>query len=90
MNKKGFSMVALAASLTIVMILLTTVTISVVNSLNNSRKVQFALEINSIEASINTYYVANGEYPTEIHLSKEQFKSVLSEGNLDVSTIIID
>ena len=36
MNKKGFSMVALAASLTIVMILLTTVTISVVNSLNNS------------------------------------------------------
>ena len=64
MNKKGFSMVALAASLTIVMILLTTVTISVVNSLNNSRKVQFALEINSIEASINTYYVANGEYPT--------------------------
>ena len=64
MNKKGFSMVALAASLTIVMILLTTVTISVLNSLNNSRKVQFALEINSIEASINTYYVANGEYPT--------------------------
>lgn len=35
-------------------------------------------------------WTKNGEYPTEIHLSKEQFKNILSEGNLDVSTIIID
>ncbi len=38
----------------------------------------------------NGFWVMGQQYPTEVHLSKEQFKRVLMEGNINVSNVIID
>ncbi len=38
----------------------------------------------------NGFWVKSGEYPTKIHLSSEQFQSILKEGGVNVSNIIIN
>lgn len=40
--------------------------------------------------SNNGYWAAKDQYPTEVHLDMNQFKSVLTEGNVDVSNVIVD
>ena len=38
----------------------------------------------------NGYWASQGQYPTEVRLSKTQFKEILTEGNVNVSNVIID
>ena len=38
----------------------------------------------------NGFWMKSGEYPTKIHLSSEQFQSILKEGGVNVSNIIIN
>lgn len=40
--------------------------------------------------SNNGYWAGEDQYPTEVHLSVDQFKSVLTEGNINVSNVIVD
>ncbi len=38
----------------------------------------------------NGYWASQGQYPTEVKLSPNQFKSILTEGNVNVSDVIIN
>ncbi|MBR3707326.1 MAG: hypothetical protein IKM19_10175, partial [Firmicutes bacterium] len=38
----------------------------------------------------NGCWAAQGQYPTEVHLNKEQFQKILAEGKVNVSDVIID
>lgn len=38
----------------------------------------------------NGYWASQGQYPTEVRLSKTQLKEILAEGNVNVSNVIID
>ncbi len=38
----------------------------------------------------NGFWAKSGEYPTKVHLSGEQFQSILKEGGVNVSNIIIN
>lgn len=62
--KKGFSLVALVATIVIMSILLTTVTISGIATTNNAKKISFATEISMIKESVDSYLIkSNGEFP---------------------------
>jgi hypothetical protein len=62
--RKGISLVALAAVVFIMVILLTTLTISGVETANNAKKMTFASEISLIQESVNSYITKhNGEFP---------------------------
>lgn len=69
-SKKGFSLVALMATVTIMVILMTTIIISGVNSSNNAKKIAFATEITMVEQSVNSYGDRNdGLYPISNNIS---------------------
>ncbi len=38
----------------------------------------------------NGYWASQGQYPTEVKLTPDQFKSILTEGNVNVSDVIIN
>ena len=38
----------------------------------------------------NGYWASQGQYPTEVKLSPDQFKSILAEGNINVSDVVIN
>lgn len=62
--KKGVSLAALMATITIIVILISTVTISGKKMSDNVKKSNFALEINSIQQSVDSYVEKNnGMYP---------------------------
>ena len=62
--KKGISLAALTATITIMIILISTVVISGNNMSNNTKKSNFLKEINSIQESVNTYLDNNyNDYP---------------------------
>lgn len=62
--KRGISLVALGAVVFIMVILLTTLTISGVETANNAKKLTFASEISLIQESVNSYITKhNGEFP---------------------------
>ena len=63
-NNKGISVIALVASVTIIILLLTTATLSGFNTSNNAKKISFGTEIYMIQTAVNSYYTKNGEYPT--------------------------
>lgn len=63
--KKGISLIALMATIAILMILISTVTISAISISNNSKKNAFAIELSLIQESVDSYKIRNnGEYPT--------------------------
>lgn len=63
-NKSGFSLVALGATVTVMLILITTVVVSGVKTSNNAKKLAFATEINAIKESVDAYVIKNdGAYP---------------------------
>lgn len=37
----------------------------------------------------NSYWAGQSQYPTEVRLTPDQFKTILAEGNVDVSNVII-
>lgn len=62
--KKGFSFIVLTASVVVILLLVTTVTIAGTTTANNSRKLSFAMELNALTQSVNSYANSNnGEYP---------------------------
>ena len=58
-RKKGISVVALVASVAIIVALLTTVTISGVNTAHNAKKIAFGTEINMMQTALDAYYTKN-------------------------------
>lgn len=91
--KKGISLVALAITMAIIIVLLSTVTIGGINTLNNSTKVNFATEINMIQTAVDTYRSENaGKYPVKASVeldltlvtanAKTQFASETVTGNI--------
>lgn len=63
-RKKGISMVVLIATITIMLILITTATIAGTTTANNSKKIAFASEISSIESAVKNYASVNDStYP---------------------------
>ena len=64
-NKKGVSLVALVATIFIMLIIAGTVTVSFSNIYNSTRKKEFANEIYSIQKLVDQYYFRNNEYPVK-------------------------
>lgn len=63
-KKRGISLVVLMATVTVLVILITTVTISGIASSNNAKKITFATELSNIQEGIDTYKLKNaGDYP---------------------------
>lgn len=64
--KKGFSLAVLSITILIMIILLTSMTIAGSNTVNNSKKLSFATELNMIEQSVNSYRQKNnGSLPVK-------------------------
>lgn len=64
--KKGISLIALMATITILLILVTTVTISGIQSADNAKRTMFATEISNLQESVDAYKLKNnGDYPTK-------------------------
>ena len=62
--KKGISVMSLIAAVTIIMILLTTVTVSGINTAHNAKKIAFGAEIKMIQGAVDAYYTENNAtYP---------------------------
>lgn len=62
--KKGFSFAVLSITILIMIILLTSMTVAGTNTVNNSKKLSFATEINMVEQAVNSYKQKNnGIYP---------------------------
>jgi len=90
--KKGITLLALVATMVIISILLTTVTISGIATVNNAKKMTFGSEISLIQESVDAYNAKNnGEFPisNSIQLdisgvtanSKSQFDGETITGN---------
>lgn len=62
-QKYGISLASVMVATLILIMLTTTITISVNNVLENAKKMSFVSEINSIQKSVDSYYLANREYP---------------------------
>lgn len=62
--KKGISLISLIATIAIMMILISAVTISAISISNNSKKNAFAIELSLIQESVDSYKIRNnGEFP---------------------------
>ncbi|MDD2376659.1 MAG: type II secretion system protein [Clostridia bacterium] len=62
--KKGITLLALVATIVIMSILLTTVTISGIATVNNAKKMNFASEASLLQESVEAYSTKNnGEFP---------------------------
>lgn len=62
--KKGFSFAVLSATVVIMLILLTSMTIAGTNTVNNAKRLSFATEIATIQQAVNNYKEKNnGMYP---------------------------
>lgn len=62
--KRGITLLALVATIAIMSILLSTVTISGIATMNNAKKMSFASEISLVQESTNTYITQhNGTFP---------------------------
>lgn len=91
---------SLVAAVTIIMILLTTVTISGINTAHNAKKIAFGAEIKMIQNAVDTYYEENNAiYPIKnkaysisvINLSaknKKIFKDNENDGQ-DIDSVIV-
>ena len=90
-SKKGFSLVALMATVAIMIVLITTVVISGINTSNNAKKMAFGTEISLIETSVNAYSDKNnGMYPIgdSIELDVSSLTTEAKEQFIDNGEII--
>ena len=97
--KKGISLIALSATIMILLILISTITISGVKTVENSKKTAFASEIYTIQKSVDSYVYANSITPAseEVKLniskvkpeSKKQFDGETISGN-EVTLNVLD
>ena len=81
MNKKGISLTVLIITSAVMLILVSTIVISGFNTANSSEELSFAMEISSIQQSVNSYVEINdGQYPVKdavlLDVSKMSEKSL--------------
>jgi competence protein ComGC len=62
--KKGISLIALLATVAILTILVSTITVSGINISNNAKKLAFGAELKLLQESVDTYKINNNDYPT--------------------------
>ncbi len=58
--KKGISFIILVATVAVMLILMTTAVISGTNTSNNSKKLSFAMELNTLQIAVDSYFNSNG------------------------------
>ncbi|MDO4282952.1 MAG: hypothetical protein Q4D02_04870 [Clostridia bacterium] len=62
-KKSGISLASVMIVTFLIILLTTTITISVSRVSENAKKLSFASELNSLQTTIDSYYLANKEYP---------------------------
>ena len=62
-NKKGISVAALSVAAIVIITLASVITVSLVGNYNESKKIEFAQELNMIKLVVDNYYYENGTYP---------------------------
>ena len=78
--KKGMSVIALVGAVAIILILLTTVTTSGINTAHNAKKIAFGSEIKMIQNSVDTYYSSNNaRYPVTENAYELNFSNASSK-----------
>ncbi|MEG2348649.1 MAG: hypothetical protein RSB67_03275 [Clostridia bacterium] len=94
--KKGFSLVALIATVTIIITLISTITFSAINASNTSKKITFATEINMIQEASDAYKIKNDIYPIKDNviidvtkLSQEEKKQFTDNGDVITNNKIV-
>ena len=63
--KKGITFVAVMVTVAIMFILVSTVTISAINVINNSQKTKFATELAYVKEAVDNYYTTYNTYPID-------------------------
>lgn len=58
-NKRGIAVMSLVTTVAIILILLTTVTMSGINTAHNAKKIAFGAEIKMIQSAVDSYYTQN-------------------------------
>ena len=61
--KKGISLASVIIVTFLILFLITTVTISINKVSENAKKISFATELNSLQTSVDSYYLVNNQYP---------------------------
>lgn len=69
--KKGITSVSVVATIAIMLILLSGITVSVSEIVNSTKKKRFASEIYSIQKMVEEYYFKNNKYPIADTLTNE-------------------
>lgn len=80
-QKSGISLASVIIATMLILLLTTTITISVNKVLDNANKMSFASEINTLQTSVNSYYLVNNEYPI---LSENIIMDISNVENKDV------
>lgn len=90
--KKGFSFIVLVATVAVMLILVSTVVITGSNTANNSKKLSFATEINTLQSAVDAYASSNnGSLPTgdsiivNVSNLSNEFKNQFLENNETIS-----
>lgn len=94
-QRKGISLASVVIATVVIMLLTTTITISVKKILENSDKISFASEIDTLQTSINSYYLAEKEYPTlgeniVIDITKIDEKNIFKDENIVDGKVILN
>lgn len=94
-QRKGISLASVVITTVVIMLLTTTITISVKKILENSDKISFASEIDTLQTSINSYYLAEKEYPTlgeniVIDITKIDEKNIFKDENIVDGKVILN
>ena len=78
-NKQGITLLILIVTIILILILVSTITMISGNSVNNSRIVAFANDLNEIEDLVKVYYMQNDKLPTadEKVYKKEEIANIV-------------
>ena len=82
--KKGISLVVLLITIAVILILLTTITISADNVINNTKKRQFAKEIYEVQNLVDKYKLENNDYPYIIEDDEKKTITINVENLLEI------
>lgn len=93
-RNNGISLASVMVATLLIVLLTSTITISVSKTMENANKISFASELNSIQTSIDTFYLANKEYPVTneniiLDISSVDKKDVFSDEHIENDKIIL-
>lgn len=82
-NQKGITLIYLDIIIIIMIILASTITLSVSNSINKSKLTNFVNDIYSLEDALKAYYIQYGKLPSSgIELKKDELNTYQSDSEL--------